>query len=144
MASNGASLVAQLVKNLPAMQETWVQFLSWEDSLEKGKATDPSILAWRIPQTTDHGVTMIRYDCPTFTFNGASQVVLAVKNLPASAGDTRDAVLIPALGGSPGGTPTPRFLPGESHGQRSLVGYSPCGHKESDMTEQLTHTSAYE
>ena len=55
MASNGASLVAQLVKNLPAMQETWVQFLSWEDSLEKGKATDPSILAWRIPQTTDHG-----------------------------------------------------------------------------------------
>ena len=56
MASNGASLVAQLVKNLPAMQETWVQFLSWEDSLEKGKATDPSILAWRIPQTTVLGV----------------------------------------------------------------------------------------
>ena len=46
-----ASLVAQLVKNLPAMQETWVRFLSWEDSLEKGKATHSSILAWRIPWT---------------------------------------------------------------------------------------------
>ena len=46
-----ASLVAQLVKNLPAMQETWVQFLSWEDSLEKGKATHSSILAWRSPWT---------------------------------------------------------------------------------------------
>ena len=44
-----ASLVAQLVKNLPAMQETWVQSLSWEDPLEKGKATHSSILAWRIP-----------------------------------------------------------------------------------------------
>ena len=40
-----ASLVAQLVKNLPAMQESWVQFLGWEDSLEKGKAIHPSILA---------------------------------------------------------------------------------------------------
>ena len=36
--------------------------------------------------------------------------------------------------------PTPVFLPGESHGQRSLMGYSPWGHKESDMTEQLTQT----
>ena len=43
-----ASLVAQLVKNLPAMQETWVQSLGWEDPLEKGKATHSSILAWRI------------------------------------------------------------------------------------------------
>ena len=38
----------QLVKNLPAMQETWVQSLSWEDPLEKGMATHSSILAWRI------------------------------------------------------------------------------------------------
>ena len=44
-----ASLVAQLVKNLPAMQEFWVQSLGWEDPLEKGKATLSSILAWRIP-----------------------------------------------------------------------------------------------
>ena len=49
--SLGASLVAQLVKNLPAMQETWVLSLGWEDPLEKGKATNSSILAWRIPWT---------------------------------------------------------------------------------------------
>ena len=46
-----ASLVAQLVKNPPAMWETWVQSLDWEDPLEKGKATPSSILAWRIPWT---------------------------------------------------------------------------------------------
>ena len=46
-----ASLVAQLVKNLPAMQETWVRSLGWEDPLEEGKATHSSILAWRIPWT---------------------------------------------------------------------------------------------
>ena len=46
-----ASLLAQLVKNLPAMQETWVWSLGWEDPLEKGKATHSSILAWRIPWT---------------------------------------------------------------------------------------------
>ena len=45
------SLVAQLVKNLPTMQETLVQFLGWEDPLEKGKTTHSSILAWRIPWT---------------------------------------------------------------------------------------------
>ena len=44
-----ASGVAQLVKNLPAMQETWVQSLDWKDPMEKGKATHSSILAWRIP-----------------------------------------------------------------------------------------------
>ena len=41
--------MAQLVKNLPAVQEILVQFLGWEDPLEKGKATHSSILAWRIP-----------------------------------------------------------------------------------------------
>ena len=46
-----ASLVAQLVKNPPAMRETWVRSLGWEDTLEKGKATHSSILAWRIPWT---------------------------------------------------------------------------------------------
>ena len=66
-----ASFVAQLVKNLPAMRETWVQPLGWEDALEKGKATSlslfsfhalekgmathSSILAWRIPGTTEPG-----------------------------------------------------------------------------------------
>ena len=46
-----ASLVAQLVKNPPAMWETWVRSLGWEDLPEKGKATHSSILAWRIPWT---------------------------------------------------------------------------------------------
>ena len=44
-----ASWVAQLVKNLPAMQETWIKSLGLEDPLEEGKATHSSILAWRIP-----------------------------------------------------------------------------------------------
>ena len=68
----GASLVAQKVKNLPAMQETWDQSLDWEEPLEKGMAT------------------------------------------------------------------TPVFLPGEFHGQKSLVGYSSWSHKESNITEQLS------
>ena len=46
-----ASLVAQLVKNPPTMQDTWVQSLGWDDPLEKGKATHSSILAWKIPWT---------------------------------------------------------------------------------------------
>ena len=46
-----ASLVAQLVKNLPVMQETWVHPLGWEDPLEKGKTTHSSIPAWRISWT---------------------------------------------------------------------------------------------
>ena len=50
------SLIAQLVKNPPAIQETLVQFLGWEDPLEEGKATHSSILAWRIPWTVVHGV----------------------------------------------------------------------------------------
>ena len=49
------SLVAQMVKNLPAMRETWVPSLGWEDPLEKGMATHSSILAWRIPWTEEPG-----------------------------------------------------------------------------------------
>ena len=48
-----ASLVAQMVKNLSSMQETWVQSLGWEDPLEKEMATCSRILAWRIPQTEE-------------------------------------------------------------------------------------------
>ena len=57
-----ASLVAQLVKNLPAVRETWVRSLGWEDPLEEGVAAHSSILAWRIPidrgtwRATVHGV----------------------------------------------------------------------------------------
>ena len=61
-----ASLVAQMVKNLPAMWETWVRPLGWEDPLEEGMATHSSILAWRIPMdrgawwATVHVVTKSR------------------------------------------------------------------------------------
>ena len=60
-----AFLVAQLVKNLPAIQETWVQSLGWEDPLEKEKATHSSILAWR----TVHGVTRSRTQLSAFLFH---------------------------------------------------------------------------
>ena len=50
-----ASLVAQTVKNLPAMQEIWVQSLGWEDPPENGTATHSSILAWRFPWTEEPG-----------------------------------------------------------------------------------------
>ena len=72
----------------------------------------------------------------------ASQMALVVKNPPASAGIIRDAGLIPGWenlrpprGGN--GNPTPVFLPGKSPGQRSLVGYSSRGLKESDTTEHV-------
>ena len=68
----------------------------------------------------------------------ASQAVLTVKNLPANAGDVRDARLIPGSGRSPGegnGNPLQSSCLENPHGQRSLVGYSPRGRNESDMTE---------
>ena len=52
---SGISLVSQAVKNLPAMQETWVRSLSWKDPLELGMTTYSSILAWRIPWTGKSG-----------------------------------------------------------------------------------------
>ena len=74
-----------------------------------------------------------------------------IKNLPANTGDTRDVGLIPESGRSFGvgngkWKPTPVFLTGKFHRQRSMVGYSPWGCKESDMTEYTptdTHTHIY-
>ena len=62
-----ASLVAQLVKNLPTVRETWVRPLGWEDLLEKGTATHSNILAWRIPWTV-HGVRKESDKTAIFTF----------------------------------------------------------------------------
>ena len=62
-----ASLVAQLVKNPPAMQETKVSYLGWEDLLEEGKATHSSILAWRIPWTV-HQVAKSQTQLSNFHF----------------------------------------------------------------------------
>ena len=67
-------------------------------------------------------------------------MAVVVKNLPANAGDIGDMSLIPGLGRSPGeGNGNPLILlPGESHRQRRLVGYSPWGHKQLDRTKQLS------
>ena len=105
-----ASLIAQLVKNPPAMQETPGQFLGLEDPLEKGYA---------------------------------SLVVQMVKESACSVGDQGS---IPGLGRSPRGghgNPLQYSCLENPYGQRSLVGYSSWGHKESDMTEQLSTVYTY-
>ena len=74
-----ASMVAQLVKTLPAMRKTWVRSLGWEDPLDKGTTTHSSILAWRIPWTEEPGrlqslgLQRVRHDWATFTFIQLSQ-----------------------------------------------------------------------
>ena len=71
-------------------------------------------------------------------------MALVIKNLPANAGAIRDTGSITGLGRSPrGGHPTPVFWPGESHGQRSLAGYSLWGCKESDTTEATEHAGTH-
>ena len=97
--------MAHMVKNLPAIRETWVQSLVWEDPLVKGKATHSSILAWTIPFNFGH--------CGRPGFNPW------VGKIPWRRK----------------WQPTPVSLPGKSHGHRSLAGYSSWGHKESDTTE---------
>ena len=76
---------------------------------------------------------------------GASQVALVVRKPLASAGDIRDTDSVPRVWKIPwrrAWEPTPVFLPGESHGQSSLVGYSPRGHKEAETTERLSRSTA--
>ena len=104
-----ASLVAQMVKNPPAMWETWVWLLGWEDPLEKGMATHSSIFAWRIPWTEEPGGLhsigwqRVRHDWSDLACTqGPSQLAQLVKNPPASARDRRDKGSTPGLGRSPG------------------------------------------
>ena len=78
-----------------------------------------------------------------FEVSGASQVALVVKNKLANAGDIRDVFDPWENPLEEEWQPTPVFLPGEFHGQRSLAGYIPWGHKESDMTERLTLSLSY-
>ena len=103
-----ASLVAKLVKNLPVMWESWVRSLAWEDALEKGKATHSSIMAWRIPWTTQSrgrrewdtterlslSLQRATSNKPTTLPKGASLVAQLVKNLPAM-----QETQVPFLGG---------------------------------------------
>ena len=95
----GASLMTQMVNNLPIMQETWVQSLVWEDPLEKGKATHSSILPLTI------SFNFVRCGRPGFD--------PWVGKIPWRRK----------------WQPTPVSLPGKSHARRSLTGYSPWGHK---------------
>ena len=85
-----------MVKNLPAVQETWVQSLGGEDALKKEMATHSSILAWEIPWTEEPGGLQSMGSQELDTTEPARTVV---KNLPANAGDTG---LIPRSGRSPG------------------------------------------
>ena len=105
-----------MVKNLPEMQDTQVRSLGQEDPLEKGMSTHSSILAWRIPWTEESGgLPSMESQLDTterLTFSLSNIIVWRRK-----------------------WQPTPVFLPGESQGQKSLVGCRPWGRTESDTTE---------
>ena len=184
-----------MVKRLPAMQETRVQFLGWEDPLEKEMAIHSSTLAWKIPWTEEPdrlqsmGSQRVRHDWATslsFPFTRAHVFMITthpwnpselshglyslevkwseVKSLsrvrlfatpwtvayqaPQSMEFSRQEYWSGLPFPSPGDLPNPEieptsvFWPGEFHGRRSLVGYSPRGRKELDTTEwlhSLTH-----
>ena len=110
-------------------------------------ATHSSVLAWRIPGTGEPGglpstgLHRVRHDCSDLA--AAAAVGSSDKESTCNAGATGDTGSIPGSGRYPGGRrkwqPTLVFLPGEAHGQRSLAGYSPRGHKELDMTEATEH-----
>ena len=109
-ANYGASRVAQTVKDLPVIQETWVWSLVWQDPLEKGMATHSSILAWKIRWTEEPGGIQsmgsprVRHDWVT-----NKPVCAVVKNPLANAGDTGSIL---GLGRSPGegnGNPLQHF-----------------------------------
>ena len=132
-------------------QEKQVPSLCWDDPMEEGMETHSSILAWRIPMgqgawhAAVHGVTKSQTPdtdkAQQWEF-GDSEMALVVKNLPVKAGDIRDAGSIPAFRRFPWRRewlPPPVFLPGESHGQRSLAGYSPWGRKQIRLKLLRTH-----
>ena len=128
--------MAQLEKNLPAMQETWVRPLGWEDPLQKGKATHSSSLAWRVPWTVQSlGSQRVGHNGTTFTFTlglpGGSEG-------KASACNAGDPGLIPGLGRSSGegrGNPLQYSCLENCMDRGALMGYSPPSCKELDMTE---------
>ena len=122
--------MAQLVKNPPAMRETWVRSLGWEDPLEKGKATHSNILTWRVEGRKESDTT------EQLSRLGASLVAQMVKRLPAMP-ETRVRFL---------GQEDPlekemaihsNTLAWKIDGRRTLIGYSPWGRKESGTTERL-------
>ena len=142
-----ASLVAQLLKNLPAMWETWVRSLGWEDPLEKAQATHSSILAWRIPWTVypwgcKESDTTEVYNVVCSACERAFQVAQMIKNQPANAGAAGD--MVQSLGRE---DPLEQemvthssVLAWEIPWTEEPGGLQSVGHKESDTTESTEHT----
>ena len=144
--STGASLVVQTVKNLPAMQETWVWSLGHEDPLEKGMSTHSSIL----PGEFQGHRSLVGYSPwghkesdMTEQLFGASPMAQRAENLPAM--QETQTTWVWSLGQKDPWRkqwqPTAVFLPGKFQGQRSLAGYSPRDHKESDVTKHMAHST---
>ena len=112
-----------MVKRLSTMRETRVHPLGWEDPLEKEMAIHSSILAWKIPWMEEPGRLQslgsqrVRHN---FTFTSLLTDICIYTHIWRRQWQ-----------------PTPVLLPRKSHRRRSLVGYSPWGHKESDTTERL-------
>ena len=147
--TRGFSLVAQMVKHLPTMWETWVRSPDGEDPLEKEMATHSSTLAWKIPwektdrlqsmgwQRVGHGwATLLHLLQGLLRWHSGKEPAYQFRRHKRSRFD-------PRIGKVPWRRkwlPISVFLPGKSHGQRSLAGYSLWGHKELDMTEQLNWT----
>ena len=141
--SSWASLVAQLVKNPPAMWETWVPFLGWEDTLEEGKASHSSIMGFpdssvgkesvcnagdpgSIPgsgRSTGEGIGY------PLQHSLVSLVAQLVKNPPAM-----QETWVEKIPRRRERLPTPVFWPGEFRGL-----YRPWGRKEAETTKQLSH-----
>ena len=143
------------------MRETWVRSLGWEDPLEKEMATHSSILAWRIPLeggawwATIHGVAKSRTRLSDFTHSvfepGIKMGLITYIGLLLPLGTSGKEPALPCrrqefdswarkIAWRRAWQFTPVFLPGESHGQRNLAGYSPWGHRESDTTEWAHRT----
>ena len=125
--------VAQMVKNLPARQKTWIWSLGWKVPLEKGMAIHSSILAWRIPWTEkpgrlqSAGLQRVGHDWVTNTHTHLSKRSPNEWRGKESACNARDASLIPGLGRSPGrghSNPLKYSFLENPQGQRSLAAYS--------------------
>ena len=142
-----APLVAQKVKNLPAMWKTRVQSLHWEDPLEKGMATLSSILAWRIPWTEEPGrlqsmgLQKNGHNSATFSFGfpGGSDGRVCLQ-----CGRPWFDPWVEEIAWKRKWQPAPVFLPGKSQEWRSLAGYSPWGRRVGhDWATSLSTFYAY-
>ena len=111
------------------MQETWVQSLDKEDALQKEMATCSNILAWKIPWTEEPG-GLQSMGLQRVGHDGA-----CMHGMYRSTANFLSFLQVLSLERRRKWQLTSVFLPGEFHGQKSLVGYSPWNHKESDTTE---------